>query len=447
MLAVSLLLVAASSQAFATTLDVFPDGSGPYPTLQQALYAAESGDTIRLADGVYTGPGNRNLLVGGVLTFLSGSGDAAECVLDLEGEGRGFLIRTFPGTLLRIEGITLRGGEARGLPEDQLPGYGGGLAMKPLASGGFLHVENCVFEENAAEAGGGAFVWSGEVLFRGCVLRGNVATDGAGVYSGQCTAGSGVRFDHCVFYGNDYPSESVGGYGAGIYYSHSLGEVTNCTVAKNRAWLGGGILVSTASDVEIDGALIAFSARGEGLALFNGEVSIARSDIFGNAGGDWVGAIAGSLGDDCNFSADPLFCAMDAGDFTLRSDSPCLPENNDSCGLVGALPIGCLAPTGVADGSMSASGNLLFRSRGPIPFSRSTELAFVSPLAAQARLTVYDLSGRLVAVLFDEIVRPGEHAASWNGVGRDGEHVAPGVYFARIEIGNASATEKITLLR
>lgn len=447
LLAVLLVFVAAAFDATASVLDVSPDGSGAYPDLQQALQAAQSGDTIRLADGLFTGPGNRNLIVGGILTISSASGDAASCALDLQGEGRGFLVYSLPGTLIRIEGITLRDGEPRSLPEDQLPGYGGGLAVKPLSPGGFLHVENCVFEENAADAGGGAFVWGGEALFRDCVFRANVATDGAGVYSGQCGAGDGVRFDSCLFYDNDYPFESVGGYGAGVYYSRSVGRLENCTMAKNRAWLGGGILVSTDSDVEVEGCLIAFSERGEGLALFNGDVAIARSDIFGNAGGDWVGAIAPSLGIDCNFSADPFFCGMNEGDFSLRADSPCLPENNDGCGLIGALPVGCQAPTGVAGGSVAQTGGLRLHSRGPIPFVRSTELAFVLPTAAHARLTIYDLSGRLVAVLLDETVRSGEQAASWDGVRRDGRHAPPGVYFARLEIGSSSATEKITLLR
>ncbi|RPJ41109.1 MAG: hypothetical protein EHM19_12565, partial [Candidatus Latescibacterota bacterium] len=199
-LAVFLVFVAASFESRASVLDVSPDGSGAYPDLRQALQAAQSGDTIRLADGVFTGPGNRNLIVGGVLTISSAGGVAASCALDLEAGGRGFLIYSLPGTLIRIEGITLRGGEPRSLPEDQLPGYGGGLALKPLSPGGFLHVENCVFEENAADAGGGAFVWGGEALFRDCVFRANVATDAAADYCGQCAAGSRVRFDSSLLY-------------------------------------------------------------------------------------------------------------------------------------------------------------------------------------------------------------------------------------------------------
>ena len=63
-------------------------------------------------------------------------------------------------------------------------------------------------------------------------------------------------------------------------------------------------------------------------------------DVHGNAGGDWVGCIADQDGINGNFSADPLCCNDEGGDFTLRSDSPCLPgrhPDGEDCGLGGEL--------------------------------------------------------------------------------------------------------------
>lgn len=43
-----------------------------------------------------------------------------------------------------------------------------------------------------------------------------------------------------------------------------------------------------------------------------------------------------------NFSADPMFCAVQ--DYHLQSDSPCAPGNHPDgidCGLIGPLPVGC----------------------------------------------------------------------------------------------------------
>lgn len=44
-----------------------------------------------------------------------------------------------------------------------------------------------------------------------------------------------------------------------------------------------------------------------------------------------------------NFSADPLFCGLssNAGQYALRSDSPCAAVQSGGCGLIGALDVMC----------------------------------------------------------------------------------------------------------
>jgi predicted outer membrane repeat protein len=64
-------------------------------------------------------------------------------------------------------------------------------------------------------------------------------------------------------------------------------------------------------------------------------------DMYGNEGGDWTGCAEGQLGVDGNISQNPLFCDVWENDFTLCEDSPCAPEANPACGLVGALPVAC----------------------------------------------------------------------------------------------------------
>ena len=77
-----------------------------------------------------------------------------------------------------------------------------------------------------------------------------------------------------------------------------------------------------------------------------GTVILSCCDLYANEGGDWVDCVAGMDGVDGNFSEDPLFCAPDSYDFTVRGDSPCLPGNHpdgSACGLLGALGEGVLA--------------------------------------------------------------------------------------------------------
>jgi hypothetical protein len=64
-------------------------------------------------------------------------------------------------------------------------------------------------------------------------------------------------------------------------------------------------------------------------------------DLFQNAQGDWTGCREDQLGVEGNISADPLFCAPDEGDFTLRADSPCLPERTSCPRPMGGHDVGC----------------------------------------------------------------------------------------------------------
>jgi hypothetical protein len=70
-------------------------------------------------------------------------------------------------------------------------------------------------------------------------------------------------------------------------------------------------------------------------------LTLTCCDLYGNAGGDWVNCVEEMYGVDGNFSADPLFCDPDVGDFRLKDCSPCAPAQNPDCGLIGAWPVGC----------------------------------------------------------------------------------------------------------
>ncbi|MEP0548385.1 MAG: T9SS type A sorting domain-containing protein [Rhodothermales bacterium] len=81
----------------------------------------------------------------------------------------------------------------------------------------------------------------------------------------------------------------------------------------------------------------------------------------------------------------------------------------------------------------------------PNPFSGSAEIAFHLPSPGTARLAVYDMLGREVAVLADGRFDAGDHA-----VQLDGTELPSGVYLVRIEGeagAGAVATRRVTLIR
>jgi hypothetical protein len=81
-----------------------------FPTIQQAIDFAWSGDEIVLADGVYTGPGNVELdFAGKPITLRSEHGPAA-CVIDGELMARIIVLNDGELASTRIEGLTLTRG-------------------------------------------------------------------------------------------------------------------------------------------------------------------------------------------------------------------------------------------------------------------------------------------------------------------------------------------------
>ena len=83
----------------------------------------------------------------------------------------------------------------------------------------------------------------------------------------------------------------------------------------------------------------------------------------------------------------------------------------------------------------------------PNPSVTNTELVWVLPERARVSLRLYDVQGRLVRELVDQVYDPGEHAAVWDGRDRRGAPVAAGVYFARLQAGRWDSVRKFVRLR
>jgi phosphoribosylformylglycinamidine (FGAM) synthase PurS component len=104
---------------------------------------------------------------------------------------------------------------------------------------------------------------------------------------------------------------------------------------------------------------------------------------------------------------------------------------------------------GVASGTPVETGDSeaprLYQN-SPNPFSRSTTLLF--SLAERVRVTVaiYDVRGRLVVSLCDDLFDPGLHQLIWGGTSSDGRRPAPGIYCCRIEAGDFCASRKMVLI-
>ncbi|UCG52118.1 MAG: T9SS type A sorting domain-containing protein, partial [Candidatus Latescibacterota bacterium] len=83
----------------------------------------------------------------------------------------------------------------------------------------------------------------------------------------------------------------------------------------------------------------------------------------------------------------------------------------------------------------------------PNPFNPTTSISFALPNRSRATLVVYDVEGRHVKTLVDDVIDGGVRETVWDGTDARGHRVSSGVYFYRLTVGNKSLTKKMLLLK
>ncbi len=208
---------------------------------------------------------------------------------------------------------------------------GGGLHT----SGGLLHLERCLFEENdgglgaggvnqsslgvlevlrcefrgnSASFGAGGLLISGEARILSCRIEGNSAGVGGGLYIGGTQS---VLVERCVIDGNVASTRS-----GGVAVSGALAEVLlrHCSFFDNTGEVAGAIgsdLVGPTADAVLENCIL----------WQNGDAPIQEKDFtvtitYSDVEGGWDG--------EGNIDEDPLFVDAENGDFRLTEDSPCI---------------------------------------------------------------------------------------------------------------------------
>jgi hypothetical protein len=98
--------------------------------------------------------------------------------------------------------------------------------------------------------------------------------------------------------------------------------------------------------------------------------------------------------------------------------------------------------TNVSKISESLPGNYFLHQNYPNPFNPSTNIKLNIPKLSNVKLAVYDISGKKVTVLLDQILTPSEYKVVW-----DGSAYSSGVYFYRLETDGFIVSKKMILLK
>lgn len=84
----------------------------------------------------------------------------------------------------------------------------------------------------------------------------------------------------------------------------------------------------------------------------------------------------------------------------------------------------------------------------PNPFTETTSIAYTVPTeGGYVEITVYDVSGREIRRLLSGAMPGGHGVALWDGLDDNGERVASGVYFARLDVDGLTAMGKLMVLK
>jgi len=105
------------------------------------------------------------------------------------------------------------------------------------------------------------------------------------------------------------------------------------------------------------------------------------------------------------------------------------------------------APVGVGDSEAPIPYVFNLGQNYPNPFNPSTRIYFSLAKSGQARLNIYDLLGRQVLILIDQVMAPGIHEVTWDGTDSFGNEVASGIYLYKLETVGQVRVKRMLLLR
>ena len=87
------------------------------------------------------------------------------------------------------------------------------------------------------------------------------------------------------------------------------------------------------------------------------------------------------------------------------------------------------------------------RSNYPNPFNPVTNIKFDLPRSSHVQLNIYDVAGRLVRTLVDEVRPAASHEVMWDGTDRGGRRVSSGTYYYVLQADDFKATNKMMLVK
>jgi parallel beta-helix repeat protein len=324
---------------------------------------------------------------------------------------------------------------------------------------------------------------------------GDPYTGGAAIAIGS---GSPLVENNTICYNN-----AEGGHGGGIFvFGASNSTIRNNLIYKNQAFGGGAIAYFMATPLLMNNTITENSGTNHGGAscVIACTPKIVNTIIYGNSSpiGEQFHFQSGAQASfyNCNIEggksafareftsggsfsgkyentidSDPLFSDTTEDNFHLTDESPCISTGADSVMIgstwyvapdsdfdgnfrpnpanttpdMGALenPTGYYNPPAALNekAQYDENGVQLFQNY-PNPFNSNSTIRFALPVQSDISLKLFNMTGRLVAILANGLAGPGEHTVSLNAKG-----LAEGTYFYQLSREGYIQTRKCIITR
>jgi len=83
----------------------------------------------------------------------------------------------------------------------------------------------------------------------------------------------------------------------------------------------------------------------------------------------------------------------------------------------------------------------------PNPFNPSTVIRFTVPFNQKVNVSIYDINGRKIRTLVNDVVASGYHQVKWDGRNSHGQHMAAGMYFYTLTSSSRIYSKKMILIK
>ncbi len=488
------------------------DGSQEYPygTIQHAYNNTHKSDTIIVLPGNYSenvSIGPHEVILTSNFIYSNDSADILNTIVQSGKGGSVFTVSNCDSSAI-LNGLTIKNGradEGGGIyctnsdikiinniitdnEAEYAYGYGAGIYCinsNPLIS------SNYIYNNYSGNYGGAISLDNSDPLIMSNIIDSNRARDqGGGIYAGSGSnpyiqnnmlvnnkAGSGAAIflakSSASIHNNRFMDNISTGYsslhGAVIHSYNSDLQITYNTMIRNGNMNSGeysAMYFKNCNSLITNNTIADNIQREEsiaigGLSFGEGEAYIANCILWNNTSDNTAEIVNENAvlnisccdvmnwtGEDSNFALDPLFCDQENRDYSLASNSPCLPSNNSCEALIGALDQGCSVTSveEINQGYEVPSSYCLYANY-PNPFNPETRIEFELPKASHVELSIYNVLGQKITTIADDEYPAGRYRATWDGTDSNGNRVASGIYLYQLKVGDFVESRKMLLIK